>query len=80
MAAYELVCEIFNQCSGNQMRDVDFQEIEVEDTDAYLASIEPSWRGAYGCAYANSGETARAVALFNTLLGCWNQPGGALLT
>ena len=47
---------------------------------APAASIEPSWRGAYGCAYANSGETARAVALFNTLLGCWNQPGGALLT
>ena len=41
MAEYELVCEIFNQCSGNQMRDVDFQEISVEDTDAYMASIEP---------------------------------------
>ena len=26
----------------------------------------------------NSGETARALCLFNTLLGCWNQPGGAL--
>ena len=25
-------------------------------------------------------RAARAVALFNTLLGCWNQPGGALLT
>ncbi len=47
---------------------------------APAASIEPSWRGAYGCAYANSGETARTVALFNTLLGSWNQPGGALLT
>ena len=31
MAEYELVCEIFNQCSGNQMRDVDFQEISVEE-------------------------------------------------
>ena len=41
MAAYELVCEIFNQCSGNQMRDVDFQEIETEDTDAYMRSMEP---------------------------------------
>ncbi|MDO4289678.1 MAG: molybdopterin-dependent oxidoreductase [Eggerthellaceae bacterium] len=47
---------------------------------APAASIEPSWRGAFGCAYANSGETARVVCLFNTLLGCWNQPGGALLT
>ena len=44
---------------------------------APAASIEPSWRGAYGCSYANSGETARAVCCLNTLLGCWNQPGGA---
>ena len=46
---------------------------------APAASIEPSWRGAFGCSYANSGETARAICLFNTLLGCWNQKGGALL-
>ncbi len=46
-------------------------------TAAPAASIEPSWRGAYGCSYANSGETARAVCCFNTLLGCWNQEGGA---
>ncbi len=45
---------------------------------APAASIEPSWRGAYGCSYDNSGETARAVCMFNTLLGCWNQKGGAL--
>lgn len=45
---------------------------------APAASIEPSWRGAFGCSYANSGETARAVCCFNTLLGCWNQKGGAL--
>ena len=42
-------------------------------------SIEPSWRGAFGCSYANSGETARALCLFNTLLGCWNQPGELFL-
>ena len=47
---------------------------------APAASIEPSWRGAFGCSYANSGETARAVCLFNTLLGCWNQEGGAIFT
>ena len=45
---------------------------------APAASIEPSWRGAFGCSYDNSGETARAVCAFNTLLGCWNQKGGAL--
>lgn len=38
---YELCCEIFNQCSNNQMRDVDFREVAVEDTDAYVRSMEP---------------------------------------
>lgn len=47
---------------------------------APAASIESSWRGAFGCSYQNSGETGRAICLFNTLLGCWNQKGGALLT
>lgn len=46
---------------------------------APAASIEQGWRGAVGCQYANSGETARAIALFNALLGCYNQKGGALL-
>ena len=41
MAEYELCCEIFNQCSNNQMRDVDFQEVEVADTDTYIHSLEP---------------------------------------
>lgn len=57
------------------------ERLAMEFADAApAASIEPSWRGAFGCAYRNSGETARAVCLFNTLLGCWNQKGGALLT
>ncbi|WP_302390116.1 molybdopterin-containing oxidoreductase family protein [Eggerthella sinensis] len=29
--------------------------------------------------YANSGEAARTMALINTLIGAWNQAGGALL-
>lgn len=41
------------------------------------ASIEQGWRAAFGCAYQNSGETARALCLFNTLLGCWGVKGGA---
>ena len=41
MRAYELCCEIFNSCSNNQMRDVDFQEVEVEDTYAYVRNLEP---------------------------------------
>ena len=31
MAEYELVREIQNSCSGNQMRDVFFDEIETDD-------------------------------------------------
>jgi hypothetical protein len=34
---YEAIWEIFNKCSGNQMRDVFFEEIETEDPDAYIA-------------------------------------------
>ena len=30
---YELIREIFNQCSNNQMRDVFVSEVETEDTD-----------------------------------------------
>lgn len=41
MANYELCCEIFNSCSNNQMRDVDFQEVEVADTDAFIRTTEP---------------------------------------
>ena len=47
---------------------------------APAAVIEESWRAVIGCQYANSGETARVLALFNTLLGNWNQEGGARLT
>lgn len=30
---YEMIREIFNQCSNNQMRDVFVSEVETEDTD-----------------------------------------------
>lgn len=41
MAEYELCREIFNQCGNNQMRDVEFQEVSVEDPDAYVRDLEP---------------------------------------
>jgi len=41
MREYELCCEIFNQCSNNQMRDVDFREVETDDPDAFLSNLEP---------------------------------------
>ncbi len=47
---------------------------------APAAVIEQSWRAAFGCQYANSGETARMICIFNSLLGNWNKKGGALLT
>ena len=31
---YEMIREIFNQCSNNQMRDVYVSEIETDDTDS----------------------------------------------
>lgn len=36
---YELIREIFNKCSGNQMRDVFVSTVETDDTEAYLRSI-----------------------------------------
>lgn len=43
------------------------------------ALIEQSWRGAFGCNYENSTETARAVAQFNALLGNYNKKGGSII-
>lgn len=47
---------------------------------APAAAVEESWRAAFGCAHANSFDTARAVAAVNALLGNWGAKGGALLT
>lgn len=33
---YEVIREIFNKCSGNQMRDVSVDELEIDDIDAYM--------------------------------------------
>ena len=34
---YEVIWEIYNKCSGNQMRDVFFEEVETEDPTAYVS-------------------------------------------
>jgi hypothetical protein len=34
---YEAIWEIFNKCSGNQMRDVFFEEIETDEPDTYIS-------------------------------------------
>lgn len=36
MAEYEVLREIFNQCSGNQMRDIYVEEVRIDDIDAYM--------------------------------------------
>ncbi len=36
MKEYEAVREIFNECSGNQMRDVFVEELQIEDLDAFI--------------------------------------------
>lgn len=35
---YEMIREIFNQCSNNQMRDVFVSEVETEDPELVLMS------------------------------------------
>ena len=39
MALYEVVREIGNSCSGNQMRDVFFDEIETDDPAAAVREM-----------------------------------------
>lgn len=54
---YELIREIFNQCPGNQMRDVFVESVITDDPEEYvknflggkLDSIEISSSGPDGC-------------------------------
>ena len=39
MQEYELVREIQNLCGNNQMRDIFFEEIEIENPEAYVRSL-----------------------------------------
>lgn len=39
MAEYEVVREIANSCSRNQMRDVFFEEVETDDPESYVRSL-----------------------------------------
>jgi len=36
---YEMIREIFNECSGNQMRDVFFSEIATDNTDEFVKAF-----------------------------------------
>lgn len=36
MKTYEVVFEIFNECANNQMRDVFFEEVDLEDPQRYV--------------------------------------------
>lgn len=78
-AAYLAECtpEWASKITGVEASTIERLAVELAAA-APASSIEASWRGAFGCSYDNSGETARALCMFNTLLGCWNQEGGAL--
>ncbi|MBR5509522.1 MAG: hypothetical protein IKV59_05665 [Lachnospiraceae bacterium] len=36
MKEYEVVYEIFNECANNQMRDVFFEEVMIDDPESYI--------------------------------------------
>ena len=36
---YEIIREIFNQCSNNQMRDVFFEEKDIADPEEYVRTL-----------------------------------------
>jgi predicted RNA-binding protein len=58
MKRYEMIREIFNNCSGNQMRDVDVQEIETDDVDAYLERL---YKGEHFTSVRSVGEKGAVV-------------------
>ena len=39
MKEYEVVREIFNSCSNNQMRDVFVSEVEIDDIEKYVTGL-----------------------------------------
>ena len=41
MKEYEVVHEIFNQCSNNQMRDIFIEEVMISDIEAYVTKKHP---------------------------------------
>jgi len=41
MKEYEMCWEIFNSCSGNQMRDVRFEDVATDDPRAYVLARFP---------------------------------------
>jgi len=38
---YEVIKEIRNSCANNQMRDIFFDECEMDDPEAWICSQEP---------------------------------------
>ncbi len=62
------------------LTDIPAEDIERIARDlaeaAPAAFVHPNWRGAFGCNYENSTETARAVSCLNALLGNVNAEGG----
>ena len=38
---YEVISEIKNSCKNNQMRDIFFDEIEIDDPDLWIKEKEP---------------------------------------
>ncbi len=65
---------------AEELTDVPAETITTMARDLAAAApasmVYPTWKGAFGCNYENSTETARAVACINALLGNINQQGG----
>ena len=67
---------------AESMCDVPAEEIVATARDlaaaAPAAVVDAGFHGGIGIAYANSTQTARAICLVDTLLGCLGRAGGAL--
>lgn len=58
MARYEMIREIFNLCSGNQMRDVFVSEVETGALEDYVAAL---FKGGGTVNWEKSGGAGGAV-------------------
>lgn len=58
MKSYELVREIPNSCSNNQMRDVFIEEIACDDPEQYVRNLFPGQRCEFDVQRGENGDAA----------------------
>ena len=53
---YEMTREIFNKCAGNQMRDVFFEELELDSEELHTHALQYAKGGDVSCERFDTGS------------------------